>query len=80
MPYDFTEWENEPEPQPSSARSGSPPRKRTGIGILDPPGPPKRLPGAIPAIPWSSLLRGFALLILVGVALGIAYCYSRSCD
>lgn len=31
----------------------------------------KRPPGAIPAIPCSSLLRGFALLILVGFALGI---------
>jgi hypothetical protein len=71
MPCECTEWEDEPEPQTSSARSGSPPRKHTGIGILDPPGPPKRPLGAIPAIPWSSLLRGFALLILVGVVLGI---------
>ncbi len=71
MPYEFTEWEEEPEPQTSSARSGSPPRKHIGIGILDPPGPPKRPPGAIPAIPWSSVLRGFALLILVGLTLGI---------
>jgi hypothetical protein len=68
MPYEFTEWEQEPEPQPSSARSGNPPRKHAGIGILDPPGPPKRWPGAIP---WSSLSRGLALLILVGLALGI---------
>lgn len=47
MPYEFTEWGDEPEPQTSSARSGRPPQKRTGIGILDPPGPLKRLPGAI---------------------------------
>ena len=78
MPYEFTQWEDEPEPQTSSARSGSPPRKHTEIGILDPPEPPKRPLGAIPAIPWSSVLRGFALLILVGVALGIVLLLLRA--
>jgi hypothetical protein len=42
MPYEFTEWEHEPEPEASSSRTGGPPRKVTGIGILDPPSPPKR--------------------------------------
>ena len=71
MPYEFTEWEEDPEPQTSSARSGCPPRKHTGIGILDPPGPPKEPLGFIPAIPWSSVMRGFALLILLGLAFGV---------
>lgn len=66
MPYEFTEWEQEPEPQASFSRSGSPPGKHTGIGFLDPPGPPKQ-----PAIPWSALSRGFALLILLGLIVGI---------
>jgi len=35
MPYGFTEWEYESEPEPSSSRMGSPPRKVTGIDILD---------------------------------------------
>lgn len=71
MPYEFIEWEEDPEPQTSSARSGSPPRKHTGIGILDSAGPPKKPLGFIPAIPWSSVIRGFALLILLGLAFGI---------
>ena len=71
MPYEFTEWDEAPEPQSSSARSTDPPRKRTGIGILDPPEPPRTPLGPIPAIPWSSLSRGFALLVLVAIALGI---------
>ena len=48
MPYEFRQWEEELEPQPSSARLGGPPRKLTGIGLLDPPGPPKRPPGLWP--------------------------------
>jgi len=35
MPYDFQEWEEELEPQTSSARIGGPPRKLTGIGVLE---------------------------------------------
>jgi hypothetical protein len=36
MPHQFTEYEDEPQPQSSSRRSGGPPRKRTGAGVLDP--------------------------------------------
>ena len=46
MPYEFSEWEQEPEPQASFSRSGSPPRKHAGIGFLDPPGPPTKQPAA----------------------------------
>ena len=71
MPYGFTEWEDGPEAQASSSRSGEPPRKRIGIGILDPPGPPTRQPEAFPAIPSSSLLRGFAALLLLALLVGM---------
>lgn len=42
MPYEHNEWEYEPETQASSSRRGSPPRKITGVGILDPSVPPAR--------------------------------------
>lgn len=35
MAYEFSEHDPELEPQASSARLGGPPRKFTGIGILD---------------------------------------------
>jgi len=39
MTYEFAEHLPEPEPQPSARRSGLPPRKGTGTGVLDrPPG------------------------------------------
>jgi len=56
MPYEFAENEFEPGADASAARSGGPPRKLTGIGILDPPVPPKRSPGPIPATPASASL------------------------
>ena len=66
MPYEFREWEPEPEPEASSSRRGAPPRKVTGVGILDPPLPPKRqwplLSLAGPFIP-----RIFAAVILIGI-------------
>jgi hypothetical protein len=71
MPYEFTEWEPEPEPVASSNRSGGPPRKVTGVGVLDPPVPPKRAIGPIPRIPASLLLRIFAALLLAGI--GVAF-------
>ncbi len=69
MQYDFQEWEEELEPQPSSARIGGPPRKLTGIGALDPPGPPKRRLGPLAALPASVLKRVLAGLILAGTVL-----------
>ena len=68
MPYDFAENEYELDPQASSARGNGPPRKRTGIGVLDSPFPPKRPPGPIPAVPSSLLFRIFAGLLLAGIA------------
>ena len=69
MPYDFPESEFELTSQASSARGGGPPRKLTGIGILDPPFPPKRPPGPIPSVPSSLFVRILAGLLLTGVVI-----------
>ena len=63
MPYDFAENEFELEAETSSARGGGPPRKLTGVGVLDPPFPPKRPFGPIPAVPSSLLFRIVAALL-----------------
>ena len=68
MPYDFAENEYELDPQASSARGGGPPRKLTGVGVLDSPFPPKRPPGPIPTVPSSLLFRILAGLLLAGLA------------
>jgi len=68
MGYEFTEWPREPEPQAASGRSGGPPRKSIGIDVLDPFVPPKKPLGPIPGIPKSLLLRIFAGIILVTLA------------
>jgi hypothetical protein len=67
MPHDFAEYEPEPEAQASGRFSG-PPRKYKGIGVLDPPVPPKRPPGPIPAAPTSLLWRIAAAVILAALA------------
>jgi hypothetical protein len=36
VPHEFAEYEDEPQTQSSSHRSGGPPRKHTGAGVLDP--------------------------------------------
>jgi len=66
MAYEFTEEGYEAEPQTSSGRAGGPPRKSIGIGVLDPPVPPKKPVGPIPGIPASVLLR-----ILAGTLLAV---------
>jgi len=73
VPYEFAENEFELEPASSSARSGGPPRKFTGIGVLDPPVPPKRPPGPIPALPASLFLRVIGGLLLLGLITGILF-------
>lgn len=73
MPYEFNRDEPELEPQASGGRAGIPPRKFTGIGVLDPPVPPKRPPGPIPVIPASLALRILGGLLLVGVVAGILF-------
>lgn len=38
MPYEFTEYPVEPEPQAASSRGTRPPRKAVGVDLLDAPG------------------------------------------
>ncbi|MGA9632202.1 MAG: hypothetical protein WBQ63_12315 [Candidatus Acidiferrales bacterium] len=38
MPYEFTEYPVEPDPQPASSRGTRPPRKGIGVDVLDAPG------------------------------------------
>jgi len=73
VPYEFAENGDELEPQASSARGGGPPRKLTGTGVLDPPFPPKRPPGPIPAAPTSLLFRILAALLLVVLGAGTLF-------
>jgi hypothetical protein len=68
MPHDFIEYEPDWEPKASSARWGGPPRKFTGLGVLDPPRPPKRPFGPIPSAPASILWRIAAALLLAVMA------------
>jgi len=44
-----------------------------GIGVLDPPVPPKRPPGPIPTVPSSLLFRIFAGVLLAGLAVTILF-------
>lgn len=76
MPHEFTEWEQEPEAQASSGRSAIPPRKVSGVGVLDTPVPPKKPVGPIPGVPASMLLRiiaGVALLVAVSSILALLF-------
>lgn len=73
MPYEFVENEFELELESSSSRSVGPPRKLTGIGVLDPPVPPKRPPGPIPAAPASLFFRVLGGLLLFGLIAGILF-------
>jgi hypothetical protein len=70
VPYHFEESEFELDPLASSARGGEPPRKQTGVGVLNPPFPPKK-----PVPRW---LRGFAGLLLFAVFLAmLLFLFSR---
>ena len=71
MGHEFREWEHEPETQAASSRGGGPPRKMTGVGVLDPPVPPRRSRGPSLPIPASWVVRIFSLVILIGVVAGV---------
>jgi hypothetical protein len=73
MPYEFAENEDELDLLASAARGGGPPRKSTGIDAVDPPIPPRRPPGPIPAIPSSPLFRILAGLILTGIVVTLIF-------
>jgi hypothetical protein len=70
MPYEYGEWEHEPETQESSSRRGGPPRKNTGVGLLDPASPPKRRDPLFP-VSATMFLRILAAILLVGMLVGM---------
>ena len=70
MPYEFTEHEHEPETQASSSRGGHPPRKITGVGILDPSMPSRRQNPLLP-ISTPVFVRILAAIMLVAIVVGI---------
>ncbi len=74
MPYEFSEWEQEPETQTSSSHGGGPPRKTTGVGLLDPALPPRQQ-GPLFPISATMFLRIFAAILLVGMLVGILLPY-----
>lgn len=71
MAYEFAETEFELETNAFSSRGSGPPSKFTGVGVLDPPVPPKRPPGPIPAAPTSLFFRVLGGLLLLGLCAGI---------
>jgi hypothetical protein len=71
--YDFADYDDDLEPQACSLRGGGPPRKGTGIGVLDAPIPPKGPPGPVASAPTSVRFRIFAGLVLAGLAAAILY-------
>jgi hypothetical protein len=70
MAYAFVPRDEEPEAQAGGRRYGGPPRKYTGVGVLDPPVPPKKPIGPIPAIP-RHLIKFLAALILIGLVAAV---------
>jgi hypothetical protein len=67
MPYEFTEHERDPETQTSASRRMGPPRKGTGIGVLDPPNEPGTF--RWPRIaPWVGILLLMASLAALWAA------------
>jgi hypothetical protein len=78
MPYEFTDEEYELEPQPSSARSGGPPRKSTGIGLLDEPFPPKGPIEPLRRLSAVLWMRILAILLLLGIGISVLYPFFSS--
>jgi hypothetical protein len=68
MAYEYTEWDQQPEPEASSSRGGGPPRKNTGIGILDPPLPPTSRNPRFAATPFLGRIIALVILIVMAVA------------
>ena len=67
MPYEFTEYDDDLEPQASASLGGGPPRKTTAAGVLDPPIPPRRPPGPLARIPAKWWLRTLTAIVLVAI-------------
>ena len=71
MAYEFTAGEHELETAAASSRYGKPPLKAAGIGVMDPPVPPRKPVGPLQRLPASLLLKILAVIILSGVGLSI---------
>ena len=67
MPYEFSEHEEELEPDAGGSRLGAPPRKHTGSAVLDPPVPPRKPLSPIPSIPISTIVKILSVFILLGI-------------
>lgn len=67
MPYEFRKWERELEPQAASGRSGIPPGKFVGTGVLDRPVPPKR--------PLLRILVGLILAAIIASVVWLFFAY-----
>jgi hypothetical protein len=65
MPSAFTEYDDDPQTQSSSCRSGGPPRKHTGAGVLDPNEEGPLCPGAAPSARFTGFLIVAVLAIMV---------------
>jgi hypothetical protein len=72
MQHQFTEYEDEPRPQLSSRRSGGPPRKRTGAGLLDP-----HEDKSSSARPWSIGFTAFFIVTVLAIMLLTAFFLNR---
>jgi hypothetical protein len=78
MSYEYEEYEYEPEPQASGSRRGIPPRKITGVAVLDPPAvPPRKQPRPLLPIPTARIIRIFAIVILLGLLLMAVFAFAR---
>lgn len=77
MPYKFTKYEPDPETQSSASRSMGPPRKGTGIGVLDPPGETRGPLSSMFQWPRISIWAGGILLLLSLAALWVAWLLRR---
>jgi hypothetical protein len=69
MPYEFTEYPVEPEPQAASSRGTRPPRKGIGVDLLDAPGgsPFELIPAQLRFPLWlgALLLVGSIIILLI---------------
>jgi hypothetical protein len=76
MPYEYAEWDEEPQAQAGSRRAGGPPRKSAGIGVLDPPGPPSKHGSPFVSLPrFSSRILAALILAALGAAIGAVVHY-----
>lgn len=68
MPYEFTEWPYEPEPEPAGQMGRHPPGKRIGTDVLEP---------RQPSSASRRLFRFFAIVVAVASVIALAACLYR---